>query len=118
MTDERSGDLIARWREGDQQAADELFNRYADRLVALARGQLSAKLSPRIDPEDIVQSAYRCFFADTRKGNYRVDRGGDLWHLLVSITLHKLKDKVKFNRRAKRSVQRERHFARDDEIGQ
>lgn len=114
MDNERSGDLIARWREGDQQAAEALFHRYAGRLVALARGRLSAQLAQRIDPEDIVQSAYRSFFADSRAGSYHCERGGDLWHLLVRITLFKLQDKVKYNRRAKRSVQREQSFGAAD----
>ena len=54
MDDDRSGDLLARWRAGDADAAAEIFRRYADRLIALARGRLSAKLARRIDPEDVV----------------------------------------------------------------
>jgi hypothetical protein len=34
MQDDWSGDLMARWQAGDQEAADELFRRYASRLVA------------------------------------------------------------------------------------
>src|ERR1700679_4129725 len=66
MADEWSGDLLARWRAGDQQAATEMFHRYANRLILLARSRLSPRLSHRVDPEDVVQSAYRSFFADTR----------------------------------------------------
>ena len=83
--------------QGNQEAAAALFHRYAAQLVALARGRLSDKLARRIDPEDVVQSAYRSFFADTREGRYQVERGGDLWQLLVAITLHKLNDQVKRN---------------------
>src|SRR5436305_1291848 len=89
--------LVARWRAGDQQAAAELFRRYADRLIALARSRLSARLARRIDPEDVVQSAYRSFFGDTRAGRYDVGRAGDLWQLLVTITLHKVQLQVKRN---------------------
>ena len=32
-----SADLMARWRDGDQEAANQLFRRYAERLLALAR---------------------------------------------------------------------------------
>ena len=39
MADEASIDLIARWRTGDQQAASELFHRYAAQLIALASGR-------------------------------------------------------------------------------
>src|SRR5262249_6244504 len=44
--------LLAQWRAGNPQAAEQLFQRYADRLIALARSRLSAKLSQRIDAED------------------------------------------------------------------
>ncbi len=54
--------LLARWREGDQQAEEELFSRYTTQAGALARSRLSPKLAGRIDAEDVVQSAYRSFF--------------------------------------------------------
>lgn len=116
MTDEPSGNLVARWRDGDQQAASELFQRYANRLIALARGRLSSRLAQRIDPEDVVQSAYRSFFADTREGRYDLQLGGDLWQLLVTITLHKLNDQVKRNTSDRRSVEREQHFGSEDSL--
>jgi RNA polymerase sigma-70 factor (ECF subfamily) len=112
--DERSGDLLARWRNGDQQAADALFRRYADRLIALARSRLSAQLSHRVDPEDVVQSAYRSFFADVREGRYQVERGGDLWHLLVAITLGKVQHQVERHTSQKRAVNREQQLGSDD----
>ena len=69
-----SSNLVARWRAGDQQAATELFSRYANRLIALARKRLSDKLAGHIDPEDVVQSVYRSFFADAREGRYAKSR--------------------------------------------
>lgn len=112
--EDRSGDLVARWRQGDQQAAAKLFHRYAERLIALARSHLSPKMAQRIDPEDVVQSVYRSFFADTSAGRYDFERGGDLWHLLVAITQHKLRDQVKRNTRQKRAVAREQNLGKDD----
>jgi RNA polymerase sigma factor (sigma-70 family) len=104
MADEMSIRLLAQWRNGSQQAAEELFRRYVDRLMALARGRLSEQLARRIDPEDVVQSAYRSFFVGAREGRFAVERGGDLWRLLVAITLHKLKDQVDRHTADKRSV--------------
>jgi RNA polymerase sigma factor (sigma-70 family) len=110
MRDEHSGDLLARWRQGDEQAAAEIFRRYTDRLIALARSRLSAGLTQRIDPEEVVQSVYRSFFADSREGRYHLERGGDLWRLLVTMTLHKLGDQVRRNTSQKRAAQREEDF--------
>lgn len=116
MNDDMPGELVARWRKGDQDAAAELFRRYADRLIALARSRLSTRMARRIDAEDLVQSVYRCFFAESRAGRYDTERGGDLWQLLVRITLHKLGDQVRRNTRAKRSIQHERSFGSEDTL--
>src|SRR5580704_7330521 len=116
MADENSGRLVARWREGDQHAAAELFERYGDRLIALARSRLSPKFAHRVDAEEVVQSVYRVFFADARAGRYELQRGGDLWQLLVAITLHKLQNQVKRNTSHKRSVERERSFGSEDSL--
>jgi RNA polymerase sigma factor (sigma-70 family) len=114
MADEPSAHLVERWRDGDQQAAAELFKRYARRLVAVARRQLPGKVARRVDPEDVVQSVYRCFFANARDDRYDLHRGGDLWRLLVAITLDKLRDQVKWNTRGKRNVDREQRLSSED----
>ena len=100
--------LIARWRAGSQEAAQELFRMFAGRLTALARSRLSPKLARRLDPEDVVQSAYRSFFAATRDQAFDLEHGGDLWQFLVAITLHKLKHQVQRHTAKKRDVGAER----------
>lgn len=55
MAESDSINLVARWREGDQRAATELFQRYANHLVALAQQRLSVKLASRVDPEDVIR---------------------------------------------------------------
>jgi RNA polymerase sigma factor (sigma-70 family) len=107
MTDDISLDLVARWRAGDETAAEELFRRYLDQLVGLARSRINSRLAQRVDPEDVVQSAFRSFFLASRAGRYELHQGGDLWRLLVAITLHKLHDQVKYNGYAKRDGKRE-----------
>lgn len=114
--DDNPDSLLARWRAGDQQAASELFQRYATRLVALARGRLSEKLSSRVDAEDVVQSAYRSFFAESGAGRFQVERGGDFWQLLVTITLHKLQHHVARHTAQKRAVAREQTFGSEDSL--
>jgi RNA polymerase sigma-70 factor (ECF subfamily) len=106
--DDQSANLLDRWRGGDQQAAEALFQRYVQRLIAVARSRLSTKLSRRIDAEDVIQSAYRSFFLGVRDGRYLFERGGDLWRLLVAITLHKLQHQVEVHTAGKRSIKRER----------
>jgi RNA polymerase sigma-70 factor (ECF subfamily) len=114
--EERSAELMARWRGGDQQAAGALFRRYAERLVALARSRLAARLNRHFDPEDVVQSAYRSFFGAARAGRYALRRSGDLWRLLVAITLHKLRHRVERHEAGKRAVTREEHFGGESSL--
>jgi RNA polymerase sigma factor (sigma-70 family) len=114
MTHEPSRDLLARWCEGDQHAASELVRRYADQLIALTRSRLPKKVALRIDPEDVMQSVYRSFFLGAREGRYDVGQGGDLWRLLVSITLHKLFKRVRHNVAQKRTVDREHHVPENE----
>jgi RNA polymerase sigma-70 factor (ECF subfamily) len=106
-----SADLLAQWRDGNQEAAEALFRRYAERLVALARSRLSDRLASRVDPEDVVQSAYRSFFTGARAGRYALQRNGDLWRLLVAITLNKLHRQVEHHTAGKRAIGRQRRLA-------
>ena len=80
------------------------------------RSRLSDKFAHRVDPEDVVQSAYRSFFDDTRGGRYEVERGGDLWRLLVTITLHKLQYHIRGLRTQKRAVEHEQNFGTEDSL--
>lgn len=102
--DELSQILLRRWQAGDERAAAEIFDRYVQRLVALAQRRISPKLQRRVDPEDVVQSAYRSFFRQARDGRFAWGRSGDLWRLLAAITVHKTLGQVEFHRAAKRSV--------------
>jgi RNA polymerase sigma factor (sigma-70 family) len=103
-----SAQLVERYRQGDPQAADELFARYVERLTEMVRWQLAPMLRRRIDPEDAVHSAYRSFFVRARNGRFVLERSGDLWKLLVTITLNKLRRQIVHHRAQKRAVQRDR----------
>jgi RNA polymerase sigma-70 factor (ECF subfamily) len=82
----------------------------------MARSQLSAQLARRVDAEDVVQSAYRSFFCGARDGRYRYQRAGDLWQLLVSITLHKLGDQARHHNAAKRRLAAEQGVGNADSL--
>lgn len=100
-------DLVARARSGDQQAAAELFNRFSRRLVLLAGSRLDRLVRGRVDPEDVVQSAYRSFFARLADGQFCLDEWGEVWGLLVRITLRKCGHKLEHARAARRDATRE-----------
>jgi RNA polymerase sigma-70 factor (ECF subfamily) len=99
--------LLTRYREGDERAAEDLFQRYVTRLVQLARKQLPPRMARRLDPEDAVQSAYRSFFRRARDGAFQLARSGDLWRLLAAITINKVRRQARQQRAGKRRIDQE-----------
>jgi RNA polymerase sigma-70 factor (ECF subfamily) len=96
--------LLRRLRGGSQDAAAQLYRRYARRLEALARAKTPAELARRVDAEDIVQSVFSSFFRGASRGCYDVPDGEELWGLLLVIALNKIRAKGSFHRAAKRDV--------------
>src|SRR6516162_2561850 len=112
MSDTPSAELLARYHgHHDEAAAEELFRRYAGRLTALARSRLSRALAARVDPEDVVQSAYRSFFLLARDEEVLLRESGDLWRLLVRITLRKVYRSARRHRADCRTVERDHSLA-------
>jgi eukaryotic-like serine/threonine-protein kinase len=109
-----SADLLKLLAAGDENAAAAIFERYADRLTRLARSRLASRLAARVDAEDIVMSAYRSFFVAARQGRFELERGGDLWRLLVEVTLHKLYRSAAHHQAQRRSVEREHPISPTD----
>jgi RNA polymerase sigma-70 factor (ECF subfamily) len=96
--------LLRRFRNGESDAATELYLRYAERLHALVVSQCARDLAPRVGPEDIVQSVFRTFFRRVAGGQYDVPEGEELWQLFLVIALHKVRSTASFHRAAKRDV--------------
>ena len=110
---EDSPDIVKRLCEGEEQAASEVFHRYANRLIAFAHSRMSARFAGRFDAEDVVQSAYGSFFCRARDQRLDLTGGGDLWSLLVAITMNKLRKRIEFHSAAKRHVGRDRSIDGD-----
>ncbi len=102
-----SAQLLDQYSRGQKAAADEIFTRYADRMILLARTRLSSRLAARIDPEDVALSAWRSFFVGAREGQFALNAPGDLWRLLASITLHKVCRQARRHGAARRAIDRD-----------
>ena len=100
-------ELFRQLNEGENRAANEIFDRYVRRLIRLTRTRISSQMQSRFDPEDVVQSAYRSFFVHAANDEFVLERAGDLWRLLAGITIHKLQHQIARHSAAKRSVGRE-----------
>jgi RNA polymerase sigma-70 factor (ECF subfamily) len=89
MTEDRSfAAVMHRLRAGDEAAA-EVFHRFAGRLIALARTHLDGRLRQKVDPEDVLQSVYKSFFLRHAQGQLNPHDWDSLWSLLTVITVRK-----------------------------
>lgn len=101
--------LLRRFRTGSEDAASELYGRYAERLDFIASRGLGSDMRSVVGSEDVVQSIFRTFFRRAAAGDYEVPEGSELWNLLVTISLNKIRAIGLHYHRQKRSVSRTTH---------
>jgi DNA-directed RNA polymerase specialized sigma24 family protein len=98
---------VTRWlgplQVGDPAAAQKLWERYFQRLVALARKKLPGGTRQAADEEDVALSAFDSFCRHAERGRFPqlADRE-DLWRLLVALTTRKAAHLVRDQGRQKR----------------
>jgi RNA polymerase sigma factor (sigma-70 family) len=102
-------------RDGD--AAREVFRRFTAQLIALTRRRFAPAFRCKVDPEDVVQSAYKSFFLRYGDGRMEVDNWSGLWGLLTLITLRKCSERVAYHRAGCRDLAREATAPAGDEDG-
>src|SRR5262245_57011648 len=100
-------DLIAQFKAGSESAAGELFDRYCEQLMRLARRRIGQRMASRVDPEDVIQSAFRTFFVRVRNDEFTFDGENDLFKLLVRLTVNKALRQIAYHRAAKRDPGKE-----------
>lgn len=94
---------IAALQEGDEDAAQQLFEEYFLRLVGLARKKLQALPASRADASGAALSAINSFLQGAKRRVFpRLNDRDDLWRLLVVITARKASHVVRDEKRLKR----------------
>src|SRR4051794_21274922 len=88
----------------DDEAARRIWERYVRRLLNVAQQDLERAVQARLGAEDVVQSAFRSYFR--RRADYDLADRDELWSLLVTITLNKVRNANRHHRRKKRDVRR------------
>lgn len=95
--------LLERLRDGDDQAAGELWQRYFHRIVRLAGKRLPASLRRTRDEEDVALSAFHSFVAGVQADRFPNLAGPDnLWGLLIVLTTRKVQAHMRHHTRQKR----------------
>jgi len=101
-------DLMVHLRDGRNDAAAQLFQRFANRLIVLARKQLDPKILQKVDPEDVMQSVFRSFLARNAAGQLgEFNTWDNLWAILVVMTRRKCGRRTDYFYAARRDVRRE-----------
>ncbi|WP_419189730.1 RNA polymerase sigma factor [Stieleria marina] len=98
--------LVVQVRDGDEEAATILYERYARRIFGLVRSNLGEKLAASTEPEDIVQSVFKSVFRGMQSGNYEAPPGATLWNLMAVIAMNKLRSKAVHHQAQRRDTER------------
>jgi RNA polymerase sigma factor (sigma-70 family) len=78
---------IERLKEDDPRAAGVLWERFAARMLAVARRRLGNASRRVADEEDVVLAAFERFHHGVRQGRFpRLNDRDDLWAILFTLT--------------------------------
>jgi RNA polymerase sigma-70 factor (ECF subfamily) len=106
--------FLTRLQAGDDGAAQELFARFTHQLIGVARRHIDGGLRHKVDPEDVVQSAFKSFYFRYGAGNLELVNWNSLWGLLTLITVRKCAERTAYHRAECRNAAREATPPRDD----
>jgi RNA polymerase sigma factor (sigma-70 family) len=84
------------------------FEHFSRRLIGLARAHLHGRLKHKVDPEDVVQSAYKSLLAQYGDESLAAEGWEGLWGLLTLITVRKCADRARYYQAECRELRRER----------
>jgi RNA polymerase sigma-70 factor (ECF subfamily) len=108
------GELLRRVRDGDQDAAVELVERYESVVRRAVHAKLSdSKLKGTLDSMDICQSVMGSFFCRAALGQYDLNKPEDLIRLLVSMARNKLTDQIRRETTERRGKGKSQHVEID-----
>jgi DNA-directed RNA polymerase specialized sigma24 family protein len=103
---DRVEELVASAQGGDIDSLNELFQRYHQTMVEMARRKLGPRLRLKEDPDDLAQTTFREAARDFQ--GYRYQGEGSLLRWLIQILQNKIRDKAEFYSAGKRDLSRER----------
>jgi RNA polymerase sigma-70 factor (subfamily 1) len=98
--------LVVAAQGGDVDSLNELFQRYHQTMVDMARRKLGPRLRLKEDPDDLAQTTFREAARDFQ--GYRYQGEGSLLRWLIQILQNKIRDKAEFYSAGKRDLSRER----------
>jgi len=98
--------LVDQAQSGDADSLNQLFTRYHQTMVEIARRKLGARLRLKEDPDDLAQTTFREATRDF--SSYKYQGEGSLLRWLIQILQNKIRDKAEFYSAGKRDLSKER----------
>ena len=94
--DETVTQWIESLKDGDQDACEQIWQRYFTELCTLARHKLPVHVRREFDEEDVALSAIDCLYRGIQDGKFpRLNDRNNLWSLLVVITARKVSHRLR-----------------------
>lgn len=89
--------------QGDEDAAQRLWERYYTSLLRVARSKLTPRASRAADEHDVVLDAFDACYRGLQQGRFpHIADRHELWKLLITLTARKAVDAVRREQRKKR----------------
>ncbi len=103
MSDESVTQWIEQLKEGHDEAATKLWERYSEQIVRVAKSRLSPKVRTIIDEEDVALSVFTCLCNGAAAGRFQdLANRDELWWLLLLLTKRKVATRVRKENSRKR----------------
>lgn len=110
---------VSQWiedlKQGNEDAAAQLWERYFEKMVLAARRKRGHQTLAVTDDEDVALSAFDSLCRGAANGNFtRLTDRHDLWPLLLTITAQKSIDRLRWEKRQRRGGNE--NVVRDSEL--
>jgi DNA-directed RNA polymerase specialized sigma24 family protein len=98
---------IRQLQAGERAGVQNLWERYFQKLLPIARRKLGGLPRGAEDSEDVALSAFDSFIRGVEQGRFpKLEDRDDLWQLLVVLTQRKAVDRLVYEMRDKRDFRR------------
>ncbi len=122
-TDDFDSDSVSKWiertKQGDDAAAERIWQRYFRALVQHAQQHVPAHLGQMSDGEDFAVIAFQALLDGFRNGRFQQIRNRvELWRMLTTIAARRAVNHIKSELRQRRGGGARRQLEDDELIGE
>lgn len=112
---------IERLKEDDPQAAAQVWQRFFERLIPMARARLRGLTDRSVDEEDLLVSVFDRFFQAARENRFaQLNDRDDLWQILLMLTSRRVSEQYRKSNAQRRGGGRVQQLGdvvkKDDEL--